>query len=86
MRYVRVIDNVAIEIFDTPYGVSINDCFHPTIASEFVEAPESVVAGDILTGDGWASLQNVQPAPEQAVQLATEQTIQPAQPAPNVNN
>jgi hypothetical protein len=52
MRYVRVVDNIAVEIYDSPEGVSITDCFYPTIASEFVEAPESVVAGDTLNADG----------------------------------
>ena len=78
MRYVRVVDNIAVEIYDSPEGVSIADCFYPTIAAEFVEAPGSIVFGDVLTNQGWTSLQIEQTEqPEQDKQLE--------QPAPSVS-
>jgi len=77
MRYVRVVNNVAVEIYDTPEGVSIVDCFYPTIAVQFVEASESVVVGSTLNADGsWTSPQTEQPT----VESPTEQ------PAPDVVN
>lgn len=76
MRYVRVVNTVAVELYDTPEGVSIVDCFYPTIAVQFVEAPESVAAGDVLNADGsWSSSQAVEPVVEPVVEQTAPSVI-----------
>jgi len=77
MRYVRVVNTVAVELYDTPEGVFIVDCFYPTIAVQFVEAPESVAAGDVLNADGsWSSSQT-----EQTEQPAVEPVVEQTEPS-----
>lgn len=53
MKYARISsNNTVIETFTPPTGFSVADCFHPSIASQFVEVPDAVEANWIKQGDG----------------------------------
>lgn len=41
MRYVRVQDNSVVEIFETPEGVGIEDCFHPDVVKTFHQSDDA---------------------------------------------
>jgi hypothetical protein len=43
MRYVRVQNNEAVEIYETPEGVGINDCFHPDLVKTFYQSDEAQI-------------------------------------------
>lgn len=45
MKFARFIDNTAVEIFITPDGFDIRDCFHVTIASQFEPVADDVDVG-----------------------------------------
>lgn len=53
--YARVIDNVAVEIFIPPDGVSINECFHPDVVEMFKEVPEDTVVNAVWDGKKWVN-------------------------------
>jgi hypothetical protein len=53
MKYARISsNNTAIETFTPPTGFSLADCFHPSIASQFVEVSDEVEANWIKQSDG----------------------------------
>lgn len=53
MKYARLsTDNRVLETFSPLAGFSIADCFHPTIAQQFVEAPDEVEQNWIKQTDG----------------------------------
>jgi hypothetical protein len=53
MKYARVNENnIVIEIFNVPPGASINDCFVPVIADQFIAASDEVENGWVLGDDG----------------------------------
>ena len=52
MKYARIIDNVAIETFVPQEGFTIQESFHPDIASQFVEVPDEVTANSTKNPDG----------------------------------
>jgi hypothetical protein len=55
MKYARIVENVAVEIFQAPEGVAIEECFHPDIAAQFVSVSDEVVSNSTLNPDGtWA--------------------------------
>jgi hypothetical protein len=45
MKFARFIDNTAVEIFITPDGFGISDCFHPTVAGQFESVADDVDVG-----------------------------------------
>jgi hypothetical protein len=59
MKYARIISNVVVETFTPPAGVSIADCFHPSLVFEPI--PDDVEAGWLVAEDGSFSSP---PAPE----------------------
>ncbi len=52
MKYARVVDNVAVEVFTPPEGVAIEECFHPDIVVQFMAVPDDVVPQSTLNSDG----------------------------------
>jgi len=53
MKYARISSvNTVIETFTPPAGFLLVDCFHPSIASQFVEAPDEVEPNWIKQDDG----------------------------------
>lgn len=55
MKYARIIDNHAVEVFTPMEGFTLQDSFHPDIAMQFVEVPEEVTAGSTKNEDNtWA--------------------------------
>lgn len=52
-KYARVVDDVAVEIFVPPQGVSIDEFFHPDISSKFVVVPDDVTAGSTKKNSTW---------------------------------
>lgn len=53
MKYARLSsDSIVIEVFTTPAGFAIEECFHPTIAQQFQECPDEVQANWVLNTDG----------------------------------
>ena len=53
MRYARVDENnIVIEIFIVPPGATINECFVPIIAEQFIQASDEVENGWVLGDDG----------------------------------
>lgn len=53
MKYARILsNNTVIETFTPPTGFSLADCFHPSIASQFVEVSDGVEANWVKQGDG----------------------------------
>jgi len=59
MKYARIISSVVVETFTPPAGVSIADCFHPSLVFEPI--PDDVEAGWLVAEDGSFS---APPAPE----------------------
>jgi len=49
-NFARIIDNVAIDVSETP-----EDHFHPDIAAEFVSVPDQVASGWRLIDDMWSA-------------------------------
>jgi hypothetical protein len=53
MKYARISsNNTVIETFTPPTGFSLADCFHTSIASQFVEVSDEVEANWIKQGNG----------------------------------
>lgn len=50
MKYARIIDNEVIEVFSTPDGFVIDECFHEDIARQFIECPDFVEFGYTFNG------------------------------------
>lgn len=72
MKYARIgSDGVVVETFVPLEGFALADCFHPDIASQFVEVPDDVEANWTKQADG--SFVAPPPPPEPA-----EQPSQPA--------
>lgn len=49
-NYARILDNVAVDISTDPQAQ-----FHVLVAAQFVEVPDAVEAGWIVTGGTWAA-------------------------------
>jgi hypothetical protein len=68
MKYARIVDEIAIETFEPPEGVQIEDCFHPSLVAQFVQVPDEVVANSVRNEDGTWTLPVVEdivtPVPE----------------------
>jgi hypothetical protein len=55
MRYAKSVNNTIVNIYISPEGFTIFDCFHPSLACEYFEADESIQLGYVLQEDGtWA--------------------------------
>jgi len=52
MKYARIIDNVAIETFVPQEGFTIEESFHPDVASLFVAVPDDVTTNSTINADG----------------------------------
>lgn len=69
MKFARIgSDNVVIETFVPPEGFGLADCFHPDIASQFVEVPAEVEASWTKQEDGSFVAPPPPPEPEVAPQ------------------
>lgn len=44
MKYARVIDNFVREVFIEPAGFTIQGCFTPEIAQQFIQCPDHIEA------------------------------------------
>ena len=71
MNYARIIENVAVEVFTPPDGLSLAECFHPDIAAAFVQVPAKVQVGWQKVCNGWQAPAGVEvpaePAPVQPI-------------------
>jgi len=52
MKYARIADDFVIEVFVEPEGFTIDQCFHPDIAAQFVVVADNIEAGWIKQSDG----------------------------------
>jgi hypothetical protein len=52
MKYARIVSNTVIEVFTPLEDFSIGDCFHPSIASQFIEVPNDVEPNWVKQDDG----------------------------------
>jgi hypothetical protein len=52
-KYARVVDNVAVEIFVPPQGVSIDECFHPEVVKMFKAVPDATAVNAVKDGTKW---------------------------------
>lgn len=63
MKYMRIVNNMAVEAFAPPNGLNIADCFHPDIASQFMLVPGDVTYGWTRDEDGVWTAPSPPPAP-----------------------
>ena len=59
MNYARVVNGVAIDVYDDPY-----QRFHPDLASQFIEVPAEVEVDWRLVDDVWSAPPEPDPEPE----------------------
>lgn len=52
MKYARVVDNIVFEVFITPAGFSIDECFTSELVAQFEQCPSEVEGGWIKQADG----------------------------------
>jgi hypothetical protein len=52
MKYARIVENTAIEIFVPHDGFKIEECFHPDVLAQFSEVPDNVVEHSTRNPDG----------------------------------
>lgn len=52
MKYARIFENVALEIFTPQEGFTLADSFHPDIAAQFEEVPDEVTPNSTKNPDG----------------------------------
>ena len=54
MKYARIdSNNVVVETFVPPAGVSISECFTPEIVSMFLECPENIEVHSLYQNNEW---------------------------------
>lgn len=54
MKYARLNEeNVVLEIYIPPEGFTINECFHPLIAEQFIQVPDNVDIHWTKDGESW---------------------------------
>lgn len=46
MKYALIENEIVKDIFIEPEGVSITECFHPSIADLYIPCPENIIEGD----------------------------------------
>lgn len=46
MRYALIENNIVKDIFVEPEGISITECFHPSIVDLYIPCPENIIEGD----------------------------------------
>lgn len=61
-NYARIINDIAVDVSSAP-----EECFHPTIAAEFVAVPENVSPGWKLVDGEWEAPEEVSPPTPQQV-------------------
>lgn len=52
--YARVVAGHVVEVFTPPSDTEIDDCFHPSVAGQFVHCPSEVVPGWSFDGATFA--------------------------------
>lgn len=52
MKYARVSNSLVQETFVPPIGVSIDECFHPSLRVQFENVPDNVEEGWVKHQDG----------------------------------
>jgi hypothetical protein len=81
MKYARIIDNVAIEVFKPQEGFTLAESFHPDIAALFSEVPDAVTANSAKNEDGTWNIFDPTVVPATPAPAKGE-----VQQAPNVTN
>lgn len=51
--YARVVDDVAVELFEPFGGFTIDECFHPIVRAMFFEVPIGTVVNSKWDGTKW---------------------------------
>ncbi len=52
LNYARIVNATIVELFTPPDGFTIDDCFHPDVASTFVVIPDGIDPAPGWTYDG----------------------------------
>ncbi|MGF6837081.1 hypothetical protein QF001_000948 [Paraburkholderia youngii] len=53
--YARIQNNVAVEVFVTPAGFTLADCFHADVAALFTAVPDGTKAGATESNGTWTN-------------------------------
>jgi hypothetical protein len=67
MNYARVVNNVAVDVCENP-----TECFHPDLASKFVEVPSDVKKDWVLIDGAWSAPPEPEPPVEEQEPSAEE--------------
>lgn len=68
--YARVPGGMVVELFTPPAGFTLEQCFHPDIASQFVEVPSGVTPAEGWSYSGGVFSAPAPPAPPTLAQQA----------------
>lgn len=62
MKYARVINNTVVEVYEPLAGFTIDQCFTPEVAAQFIECPT-------MTQPSWSCIDGVfsEPQPTQII-------------------
>lgn len=71
-KYARVKNNIALEVFTPMDGFTLAESFHPTIASQFIEVTDDVVARSIFDPVAQTWTAPIVPVQETPIEPATE--------------
>lgn len=52
MKYARVDESIVVELFTTPSGFTIEECFTPELVAQFFPCSEEVKPGWTMGSDG----------------------------------
>lgn len=52
MKYARIVDSIAVEVFTPPAGFALGECFTAELVAQFVPCSEEVQGGWALQEDG----------------------------------
>lgn len=52
MKYARIVELTAVEVFTPPEGFTLDECFTAELVAQFVPCPDEVQGGWILQDDG----------------------------------
>ncbi len=69
MRYARIENGTAVEVFTPPEGATIGECFHPDLVTKFSVCPDNVTAGSTVDGSGGWTIAAALPPPSVPPQL-----------------
>lgn len=71
MNYANIVNNIAVDVSDDPAAQ-----YHPDIAAQFVEVPDEVEAGWVLSDDGaWSAPVAPDPQPEPGANAVVVSTV-----------